>query len=390
MKKLSIFFMIVVLISIFSSCSVDQPVTYTREDLSQYTTSNSFVFGNDIIVTIDTPSSGGSKFFLISPYTDTVFPLCFDPVCNHISDDCPSVMLSGNTLFNYTCDSQYMYYAYNTQTNDNMNATKILQVDLSTASRKEIVDLDNRVFGLKYVSDYLYFIENNADTYNQICRFDLKSHQLDVILNGADSQDFYDLFCVYNNMIYYLRSEHDGLYEYNIKTGATRCISDVYVSDIFLNQSRIFLSCIVNDQHYTKVYDIQTETSYDLVVEGNYLYGVLCVIGDTLYYAMSETIPFSMPQDAQLLEILGDEASRHAFSDRFYSNTNIYEYDLKSGSNKLVGSFDKHTIYTMQIFNGRLYIKGNRANDLGNGYISLEDFSGYIDLSKKELKYIKY
>lgn len=106
MKKLSIFFMIVVLISIFSSCSVDQPVTYTREDLSQYTTSNSFVFGNDIIVTIDTPSSGGSKFFLISPYTDTVFPLCFDPVCNHISDDCPSVMLSGNTLFNYTYQSE--------------------------------------------------------------------------------------------------------------------------------------------------------------------------------------------------------------------------------------------------------------------------------------------
>ena len=372
-----------------SSCSSnDMPRMYST-GISQYSTSNSFVFGTDTILTIDTPSYGSSKLYVISSYTNSVFPLCFDPVCNHMSDGCPSTKISGNTLFNYTCDSQYLYYAYNIQTQSDFDSTKIIRVDLSTANRKELLSLENRIFGLKYDSEYLYFIENYSDTYNRISRINLKTSELTTVLDGANTNDFYDLFCIKDNKIYFLRNEHDGLFEYSIENNSTRCIVNTYINDLFINENRIFLFCRTAEQYSTKIYDIKTDVTSDLIIDNQNIYGAMDIIGDILYFTMSEKIPYSMPHDAQLIEILGDEAER-ALADRYYSNTIVYSYDLTSGTKKKIGAYDMHTVHTLQIYNNKLYIKGTKATNIGNDYIASENFSGYIDISQKELNYIKY
>jgi len=378
MKRLLFFITALMILLLCSSCSYNDRSLQYPTVTSQYSTSNSFVFGTDTILTIDTPSSGSSKFFVISSHTNSVFPLCFDPVCNHISDDCPSLRISGNTLFNYTCDSQYMYYAYNPQSESNFSSTKIIRIDLSTAKRKELLTLDNRIFGLKYDSGYLYFIDNYSDTYNRISRIDLNTSELSTVLDGANTNDFYDLFCIKDNKIYFLRNEHDGLFEYNIETNTTRCVVNTYTNDIFLNEDRIFLFCRTADQNCTKIYNIKTDATSDLIIDNCNIYGVMDVAGDILYFTMAEKIPYSMPSDAKLVEILGDEAER-ALADRYYYNTVVYSYNLSSGVKKEIGSYDMHTINTLQIFNNTLYVKGSKAIDLGNGYIATEN-SGKMKL----------
>ena len=385
-RKLIVVLFIMITISL-SACS--QKPKYKMNDsdsLVQYTAGNSFIMTNDKILTVDRYDEGGSLWFVITPTSNSAIPLCYDPLCLHNNTECPAATVSGSSLGNMTCDDEYLYYAYS----EDSAASKIFKIKLSDSTRKIIAEPKNRITGLKVYDSMLYYIENNNDSSNIVCRMDLSGSKREILLDGAQTEDFYDLFCVRDRYIYYLRSEHDGVYRFDMENAETICIYNGYVSNMFLSEQYLYLSCIDSETSSTRCLNLNDLSVSDLTINGKPVYGVLCVAYSTIFHIETEKVTYSSLQDEEMMEILGDEAARHAFDEKSYSNTKLYAYNMESGEDVLLGHYEMHTIHTLQLYDDKLYLKGILAKELGNNYILQEDFSANIDIYSGNMEYIEY
>jgi len=311
-------------------------------------------------------------------------PLCFDPVCSHNDESCPAAYLSGNTTFNMACSDDTFYYAVNPTS---AASTEILSVDINNASRKVLCNLNNRIFGLKLYNGYLYYIENNADTTNQIYRLKVSGGSPELILDGKNNNNMYDLFCVYADNLYYLKSEHDGLYKYNITNGSEDMIYNGYTSDFFIYGEQIYLKCIDNDKYFTNIYNMNDGTVSELIINGQSIYKNYCVYNDIIYIFEIEEIEYTIPGRDALDSLLADEPRAARDRKTYYYNTTLYSCDKANEKLKEIAYYPMTGFDSYAVYENKLYFSGSFAKDLGNNTISKDDISGYIDLSSGAIKF---
>ena len=384
--KVSLILSLFTSLFLFFGCS-SVPVAAPSEDGVQYAINEPFLFGKEAAVTIDRSDRGGSLFYLVSRATGKSYPLCYDPLCDHQNDACPAALLSGSTLYNMACDGTTLYYAYNPPGGESMNETRILSVDLTDASRTELLSLPNRIFGLKYDRGSLYFIENNADTTNRICRLDIGQRKASTQLDGADAGISIGMFCVRDGELLYTTGEQKGLFRYDPATGegeAEEMLTD-YVTNFFLAGERLFVSGRTAESAYVKLIENGETRLLDI---GDAAKDPFCVAGTVLYGMNTEVIPYTVPLTPELLDRLGNDAEKYA--SRSTRNTELFAYDFESGEKRSIGVFERLTVHALEFWNGTLYLKGTRVIDLGEGNLSEESFSAAVDPETGALTYIRY
>lgn len=369
---------------LFFGCS-SAPDAVPSNNGVQYAINEPFLFGNEAAITIDRGDRGGSLFYLVSRATGKSYPLCYDPLCNHQNDACPAALLSGSTLYNMACDGTTLYYAYNPSDGESMDETKILSVNLTDASRTELLALSNRIFGLKYDNGSLYFIENNADTTNRICGLEIGHRRVSTILDGADAGISIGMFCVWDGKLLYTTGEQKGLFRYDPATGEAEEILTDYVTNFFLAGARLFVSGRTAESAYVKLIDDGETRLLDC---GNAANDPFCVAGTVFYGMNTEVIPYTVPLTPELLDRLGNDAEKYAA--RSYRNTELFAYDFESGEKHSIGIYERLTVHALEFWNGTLYLKGTRVIDLGEGNLSEESCSAAVDPETGALTYIRY
>lgn len=179
MKRILSILMIAIILCTSVSC--------TKEDISEYTDNYLYTSMNGVL-------------YRISPVSDSVTPVCPDPLCTHSDESCPFYGVE-----NIQTVGQFIYYLK--MNYDTFETAKLCRYDLKNGKYEELYQPDKgNLYNFYACSDYIYFnqsvLDENQNNKHYVWRYDLNEYNAEK-LSDKSFDDFQNVILVKDNRVYW-------------------------------------------------------------------------------------------------------------------------------------------------------------------------------------------